>query len=223
MPEPIQCRNLTFARPQSPAVLTDITVTFHPGRIALIMGPTGAGKTSLLLLLAGIHRPSTGEIAAGEKNISRWRTPHLDRWRRRVGIAFQHPALLSGLSVLENVMLPLIPRAMGVSALRKQSLLALERLGITALAGESVDALSGGQRQRVALARALAADPSVVIADEPTAHQDDQGVVTVTAALASAASAGATVIVAAHDPRLRGPGFAADRYRLCNGHLEMAT
>ena len=223
MPDTIQCRNVSFARPKSPAVLTGITADFFPGRIALISGPTGAGKTTLLLLLAGIHRPSAGDIAVGDQTISRWLTPHLDRWRCQVGIAFQQPHLLSGLSVLENVMLPLVPRGMRIRDLRRKSRAALDRLGVEDLAGESVDALSGGQRQRVALARAFVADPAVVIADEPTAHQDNDGAATVSAALAASASTGATVIVAAHDPRLHQAGFAHHRYRLCDGRLEMET
>ena len=83
-------------------VLRDIDADFKPGRIALISGVTGSGKTSLLHLLAGLLRPSGGQVLHQGRPVSRWTAPHLDRWRRRTGIVFQHPRLFGDLTVLEG-------------------------------------------------------------------------------------------------------------------------
>ena len=201
-------------------VLRHIDVDFKPGRIALISGITGSGKTSLLHLLAGLLRPSSGALLDGDRPVSRWTVPHLDRWRRRAGIVFQHPRLFGDLTVLENVMLPMIPRARSIGRLRRSSLQRLDDLSMAHTAGERADMLSGGESQRVSVARALVSQPEILIADEPTAHQDTAGTALVLAALKAATTWNAVVVVASHDPRVKQRPFADDVFCLADGRIE---
>ena len=203
-------------------VLRGIDAHFLNGRCALVTGDTGSGKTSLVHVLAGLLRPTRGTLMADGEPVSRWITPHLDRWRRGVGIVFQHPRLFSDLTVLENVILPMIPRGYGIDELRETGRHSLDMLEMGHAAGESVVELSGGERQRVSLARALVARPVILLADEPTAHQDRGGVERVLGALRSASGRGGVVVVASHDPRVADAGFADDRYRLEAGRLMAA-
>lgn len=192
-------------------VLRQITAAFLPGEISLIRGATGAGKSSLIALMAGLIRPTEGEVRADGEPVSRWVAAHRDRWRRQVGIAFQDPRLLSGLTALENVMLPVIPRASGVASLRGRAGEALERLGAGDLAGRPVRELSGGERQRVALARALIGEPRFLLLDEPTAFQDGAGAGLVLDAAGEARERGAVVVIATHDLRV----VEAGRHQMC--------
>ena len=118
------------------AVLKSVSAVFKAGQVAIISGSTGAGKSTLLHILAGLMRPSQGQILADNRPVSRWNTAHRDRWRRKVGIVFQHPRLLNELTVLENVILPIIPRVGSIARLRQRgetSLIAGRRLptGVT--------------------------------------------------------------------------------------------
>lgn len=201
------------------AVLDGITTDFPAGRLSLIVGPTGAGKSTLLHLLAGLLRPSAGEVRADGEPVSRWITAHRDRWRRRVGILFQSPSLVPKLTVLENVMLPLIPRSGSLSDIRTRARECLDRTGAAHLAGLPAANLSGGEGQRAALARTLVAEPRFLIADEPTAHQDDEGAAIVMGILLAERDRGAAVIVTGHDHRLLAAGFADCRFRLGAGRL----
>jgi putative ABC transport system ATP-binding protein len=201
-------------------VLRDVSAEFPRGGLSLVTGATGAGKSSLLHLLAGLLRPTAGEVLADGAPVSRWAVGYRDRWRRRVGIVFQSANLFSGLSVLENVILPLIPRGRSLAALRAAGHEVLAELGLADLAGASADRLSGGERQRVALARALVGRPDFLMADEPTAHQDPGNAARVLQVLAACRTRGAAVVVAAHDPRVVGAGVADRRWHLAAGRLE---
>lgn len=221
----LACRDLSFCRRlpngREQAVLDGISVEFPPGGTALISGPNGAGKSTLLYLLAGLLRPSRGEVLADDAPISRWRRAHQDRFRRRIGFVFQHSHLLNGISAVENVLLPLIPRATTLAGIRPAAQAALDSLGIGHLGAASAASLSGGERQRVGFARALAADPAVILADEPTSFQDIEGVRRMAAVFNDWRNKGRTVIIAGHDPRLTDlPGLVHRRYRLENGRLE---
>jgi ABC-type lipoprotein export system ATPase subunit len=178
-------------------VLQSVDAVFAAGAVSVVSGANGAGKTTLLHLLGGLLRPTSGEVLWEGRPISRWTAHHRDRWRRRVGIAFQKVYLMEDLTALENVMVPLIPRGIPVRDLKKKCLLALDRVGAADLAPEPVRALSGGQRQRVCVARAVVGDPELLLADEPAAHQDPDGVRRIKSLLLAAAGRGATVIVAA--------------------------
>ncbi|MFO7495291.1 MAG: ATP-binding cassette domain-containing protein [Desulfobacterales bacterium] len=201
-------------------VLQDVSAVFPRGALALVTGATGAGKSSLLHLLAGLLRPTTGEVLADGAPVSRWGAAHRDRWRRRVGIVFQSANLFSELSVLENVILPLVPRSRSLAALRAAGREVLAELALTDLAGAQAGQLSGGERQRAALARALVGRPDFLMADEPTAHQDPASAARVLQALAACRARGAVVVVAAHDPRVVGAGVADRHWQLAAGRLE---
>lgn len=179
-------------------MLEAVEAHFQPGQMAWVSGPTGAGKSTLLHLLAGLRRPSRGEIRADGQPVSRWLTAHRDRWRRQLGIIFQHDRLITDLTVLENVMLPLVPRASSLRELRTRARHVLAQVDLTGCAGRPAAELSGGERQRAAAARALVADPRFLLADEPFAHQDDTHARTLHALFRRAAQEGAVVIIAAH-------------------------
>jgi ABC-type ATPase involved in cell division len=226
-PPAIECRDLTVAYPspdgQRHVVLDAIRVRFPPARIALITGPTGAGKSTLLHTLAGLIRPTAGEVIVGDAPVSRWRSAHRDLWRRKVGVVFQQPSDIADLTVLENVLLPMVPAGGRLADIRQRAMAALESVAISHLAGSAMERLSGGERQRVSIARALINRPVVLLADEPTAHQDDDSAQRVLNLLARLQPAGVTVVIAAHDPRVAAASIADDRYRLAGGVLERAS
>jgi putative ABC transport system ATP-binding protein len=221
----LACRRLDFRWPGNPAgqpfVLAAVQAVFFPGTTSLITGDTGAGKSTLLHLLAGLLRPTAGEIWADGQPVSRWPARHRDPWRRQVGIVFQHLAVLPDLSVAENLLLPLIPRNMAWSRMQSDIRRQLVDADLADLAGTPASALSGGQRQRLAVARALVARPRFILADEPTAFQDDDHAAGIGAQLGSAARQGAVVVICSHDPRLRRSAAVERRFHLTGATLSI--
>ncbi|OQX11921.1 MAG: hypothetical protein BWK76_18430 [Desulfobulbaceae bacterium A2] len=200
-------------------LLDRVSLTAPAGVPILITGATGAGKSSLLHILAGLQRPTAGEVWAEGQPVSRWLAGHRDRWRRRVGIVFQHSLLLPDLSALENVMLPLLPHEHRLEELRRRAHQALADCRIEQATARPARLLSGGEAQRVALARALVVQPDWLFLDEPTAHQDQDGVAVVLDCLHGAATRGAAVVVVSHDPRLAVSPLFTRRYHLADGQL----
>lgn len=195
-------------------VLDGLDATFLPGEVTVVAGPSGCGKTSLLALLAVLLRPTRGTVFASGEPVSRFRAAHRDAFRRQVGLAFQSPRLVAGLTALENVLLPAVPLGVPLVEARQAGLAALDALGAAELAGREVSALSGGERQRVEVARALARAPRHLLLDEPSAHQDPRTLARLVAAVETARERGAVVVVATHDPRLLEALPAARRLRL---------
>jgi ABC-type lipoprotein export system ATPase subunit len=212
------CQNVSLYRRRADgserAILKQVDATLTAGEGAVISGKTGAGKSTLLHLLAGLLRPSQGQITANGQPVSRWNTVHRDLWRRQVGIVFQHPHLMSEFTVLENVILPLIPRGTSITHLRKLAWEALDTVELSHLAKQKVLSLSGGEQQRVSIARAIVSKPAILIADEPTAHQDDEGAALIMEKFAGWKLPDTIMIVAAHDPRWAQFGKFADRHFL---------
>ena len=211
----LYCKEICFSRSQfgrgEKAILDQVNCSFPAGKISLITGITGAGKSTLLHILAGLIRPTSGEVRADGSPVSRWVTAHKDLWRRRTGIVFQQSHFMRGLTALENVMLPLIPRGLSLPEIKKRGMESLEKLGAGHLAGEGVKRLSGGERQKIAIARALAAAPEVLLADEPTAHQDDESAGRVLGIMKKESEEGCIVVIVAHDHRILKSGIA-DRH-----------
>lgn len=202
----VQCVNVSLIMSLSgqaeKSIIHRVNAKFNAGQMSLITGVTGAGKSTLLHILAGIIRPTEGEVIVDDEKVSRWMTYHRDRWRQKVGIIFQQPHLLNGLTVFENVSLPLIPRKMPLKTIRKKGFHALDSMGLFHMAGEKVTALSGGERQRVSAARAIVSGPELILADEPTAHQDMDNVKRLMDIFEHFKRKNTVVIVASHDPRL---------------------
>ncbi len=180
--------------------LSGIDVTFPTGRATAVVGPSGAGKTTLTFLLMRLIEPDAGRVLMGETPLSRIRRD--DLWPR-IGYVPQEPILFSG-SVAENIALGRdAPPERIEEACRKagiHDLVAGEHGGYTADAGEAGYRFSAGERQRLAIARALLADPGVLVLDEPTAHLDAVTEQLVLATITRQREAGRTVVVVTHNP-----------------------
>lgn len=144
------------------------------GEFLALMGPSGSGKTTLLNLLAGIDRPSSGDLSIGGRNLVTMSRGELAKWRsRHCGYVFQLYHLVPILSAFENVELPLLlDRQLSRKDRHERVMLALDLVGIADRATHRPSELSGGQEQRVAIARAIVANPSLLVADEPTGDLD---------------------------------------------------
>jgi ABC-type lipoprotein export system ATPase subunit len=220
----IQCQQLTFARPSDGfgerTILDRVAADFSGGEVALVTGDTGAGKSTLMHLLGGLLRPTSGEIVADGCPVSRYTASHRDLWRRQAGMVFQDLRLIEDISVLENILVPAIPRLKDWKALLDRAGHLLDQFGLTALADIRPDRLSGGQRQRVAIARALICEPRFLFLDEPTAFQDDPYTHRLLNLWETLAREGACVVICSHDLRLRRAGEVGPRWLLTDGRLE---
>jgi len=201
-------------------VLKGVSLDLQRGEMLLVRGPSGSGKTTLLAILGGMLLPTSGEVWLGGEAISRLRDHQRAEVRRKkVGFVFQDFGLIEGMTVLENVLLPLVPagHAHGDATAKAHAL--LEQLGIQDLAHANVTNLSGGERQRVALARARIAGPEVLLLDEPTAHLDSVRARDLMADLAKLCDQGSAVLVASHDTRVDNTERVGRRLDLDDGVL----
>jgi putative ABC transport system ATP-binding protein len=193
----------------------DLQVT--AGQFLAVVGRSGSGKTTLLNLLAGIDRPTSGELRIAGTDVHTLREARLAAWRgRTVGLVFQFFQLLPTLTVAENVMLPM--DFCGTVAARHRRTVALDlldRVGIAEQADKLPAALSGGQQQRAAIARALANDPPVVLADEPTGNLDSGTAAAVLELFTTLAQAGKAVVMVTHERDLS--GYADRQLTLADG------
>ena len=170
----------------------------------LILGPSGCGKTTLLHILAGLVRPSEGQVEVAGESLLKLEGARLDRWRATtVGIVLQALHLVKHLSVRDNLRLAQYLAKTPQDDARIDD--TLSALGVGAKSARRPSELSQGEQQRVAIARAVVNRPKLVLADEPTANLDDASAATVVDLLAEqAARHGATLVVATHDARVKG-------------------
>ena len=180
--------------------LRGVTVELHPGSFTAIMGPSGSGKSTLMHLLAGLDKPTAGEVWLGPTSLSKLNDDDLTRLRRsRVGFVFQTFNLLPMLTVEENVTLPL--RIAGRPVEREWLDRLLIAIGLADRRRHRPAELSGGEQQRVALARALITRPTVLFADEPTGNLDSRGAEILLYMLRRAVEElGQTIVIVTHDP-----------------------
>jgi len=183
-------------------ILDDVGFTLARGDSLAIVGASGSGKTTLLGLLAGLDRPSSGEITlAGERLDALDEEARARLRRRRVGFVFQNFHLLPALNAEENVMLPL--ELEGGADARTRAGEALARVGLAARKHHYPAQLSGGEQQRVALARAFVTRPSLLFADEPTGNLDTRtGQAIIDLLFDLNAAAGTTLVLVTHDEHL---------------------
>jgi putative ABC transport system ATP-binding protein len=184
--------------------LRGIDLDIRSGEFISIVGKSGSGKTTLINMIAGIDRPTAGEVHIGETAVHKLSEGQMAVWRgRNIGIVFQFFQLLPTLSVLENVMLPMDFAGMVPSRERKErALYLLELVGIADHAHKLPSAVSGGQQQRAAIARALANDPPLMVADEPTGNLDSKTAEAVFSLFEKLVEQGKTFVIVTHDPGL---------------------
>ena len=180
--------------------LNGVSVTVEKGEFIAIMGPSGSGKSSLLNLVAGVDRPTSGSVAVGGADLGQLRETGLARFRRdHIGFVFQFFYLLPNLTALENV---LIPAQLTGNATPGRARELLGQLGIVEVADRYPARLSGGQQQRVAIARALINQPTLLLADEPTGALDTNTGEEVMELLGGLHRDGQTVLLVTHDAKL---------------------
>ena len=155
------------------SILKGVNFEIKKGETIAITGPSGSGKSTLLGLMAGLDRPTTGEIFFEGTPIHKWSEDNLAKWRREfVGFIFQNFRLVKTLSALENVALPLEILGYDVNKAQEQAMELLQELSMDKRASHFPHQLSGGEQQRVAIARAYAHQPKIIFADEPTGSID---------------------------------------------------
>jgi putative ABC transport system ATP-binding protein len=158
---------------QEVPVLRDLDFAVEQGEFVALMGPSGSGKTTLLNLIAGIDRPTSGTIRVGGVDLSRLSRGKLAAWRAyNVGYIFQLYNLIPVLTAYENIEMPLLLLPLSRAERRKRVEIALDAVGLLDRHDHYPRQLSGGQEQRVAIARAIVADPTILVADEPTGDLD---------------------------------------------------
>jgi putative ABC transport system ATP-binding protein len=180
--------------------LNGVSVTVEEGEFTAIMGPSGSGKSTLLNLIAGLDRPTSGNVVVGGMDLAKLGEAGLARFRRdRIGFVFQFFHLLPNLTALENVLIPAQLKGIGVPG-RAWEL--LNQLGIKEVADRYPARLSGGQQQRVAIARALINNPTLLLADEPTGALDTTSGEQMMDLLVQLHRDGRTILLVTHDAKL---------------------
>jgi putative ABC transport system ATP-binding protein len=201
----IELRDVTkvfnAGQPNEFAAVRGVSLAIDGRGATALTGPSGSGKTTLLSLIGCMARPTAGRIAIQGEVISSLPERFLTEIRRRTfGFIFQQFTLIRSLTARENVMLPAYPTGAPLRQIRGDADRLLDRLGLAPKAEVKVEWLSGGEAQRVAIARALINNPSVVVADEPTAHLDTALSQDFMEIMRGLQDEGRTLIFASHDP-----------------------
>jgi len=183
--------------------LRDITFAVQPSEFISLMGPSGSGKTTLLNLLAGIDSPSRGTLEIAGCSLDQMNREKLTKWRsENVGYIFQLYHLMPVLTTFENVELPLLLQNLSKKERRDRVEKVIDQVGLSDRLEHFPRELSGGQEQRVAIARALVADPSLIVADEPTGDLDRDSADEILQIREDlAAKQGKTIVMVTHDPK----------------------
>lgn len=186
------------------AALQEVDLQVSSGEFVAVIGKSGSGKSTLLNMMAGIDRPTSGEVIVNGTAVHRMSEGQIAEWRgRNLGIVFQFFQLIPTLNVIDNVMLPMDFCNMYSPAEREKR--AGYLLGLVGIAGQAYkppSALSGGEQQRVAIARALANDPPLILADEPTGNLDSKTSATIFGLFEDLVAQGKTVVMVTHDQEL---------------------
>lgn len=188
---------------QELAALNGINLDIKRGEFAALMGPSGSGKSTLMNILGCLDRPTVGSYELEGKEVAHLSDDELAVMRNKhIGFVFQNFNLLSRISSLENVALPLVYARVGASERRKRAQEVLEAVGLGDRAEHLPNELSGGQRQRVAIARALVNNPEIIMADEPTGNLDTKSTKEIMEIFQEMHGRGKTIILVTHEPEI---------------------
>ncbi|PTQ70680.1 methionine ABC transporter ATP-binding protein [Celeribacter persicus] len=192
----------SFTKPGGGIVdaISDVSLTVEAGTITGIIGRSGAGKSTMLRMVNGLERPTSGRVLVGDQDVGAARGAKLRTIRRDVGMIFQHFNLLSSRTVSENIALPLEISGMAASEIKTRVTDLVERVALSAQADRYPAELSGGQKQRVGIARALATEPKILLSDEATSALDPETTQTVLSLLKDInRDLGLTILLITHE------------------------
>ncbi|EGE55068.1 ABC transporter ATP-binding protein [Streptococcus parauberis] len=203
-------------------VLKGIDLTVHKGEFLAIMGPSGSGKSTLMNIIGLLDRPTSGDYLLNGNEVDKLNDRKLAQVRNEeIGFVFQQFFLLSKLTALQNVELPLIYAGVGLSKRKELSKLYLEKVELSTRMKHLPSELSGGQKQRVAIARALVNTPSIILADEPTGALDTKTGEQIMDLLTELNKEGKTIIMVTHEPDIA--DFATRKIVIRDGEITADT
>src|SRR5277367_5184786 len=182
--------------------LAGVSLNIEPGALTFLTGHSGAGKSSILKLIALIERPTRGQVIVNSQNTAGVKPRGIPQFRRRIGVVFQDHKLLHDRPVADNVALPLIIAGVPRREIDKRVRAALDQVGLLGKEKSRPLELSTGEQQRVGIARAVVAKPTLLIADEPTGNLDPQLAVEIMKLFKRFSEVGVTVVIASHDVHL---------------------
>jgi cell division transport system ATP-binding protein len=188
--------------PNGREALSAVSFAVDTGEMCFLTGHSGAGKSSILKLIALIERPTRGQVFVNNQNVSGIKRRGIPQFRRGVGVVFQDHKLLHDRPVSDNVALPLIVAGVGRSEIDKRVRAALDQVGLLGKEKNRPLELSTGEQQRVGIARAVVAKPSLLIADEPTGNLDPDLALEIMKLFKRFNDVGVTVVIATHDVHL---------------------
>lgn len=182
--------------------ITDVSLSVSRGEFVTIIGHSGAGKTSLLKILLGEEKPTSGKVFFDSLDMTKIKATKLNQFRRRIGTVFQDFRLLPNKTIFENVAFAMEAAGKPDSDIKKDVPYVLKLVGLEEKADRFPDDLSGGQKQRVAIARAIVNQPDVIIADEPTGNLDPVNTQEIIEILEKINELGTTVLLTTHDTQV---------------------
>jgi cell division transport system ATP-binding protein len=198
----IEFRHVYKAYGGNQPCLRDVSFTIKKGEFVFLIGPSGAGKTTLFKILGAYEKNTSGEVEVLGNNLNELKRGQIPFLRRKIGFVLQNYKLLKDRTVFQNVELPLVILGVDKTERQKKVSLMLESVGLSGVAEQYPDFLSGGEQQRVAIARALIHDPEIVVADEPTGNLDPALSAAVLKLFHRFSQSGITFLIATHDYRL---------------------
>jgi len=194
-------KTYNLGKPNEVTALRDASLQINEGSLVVLKGPSGSGKTTLLSLIGCQTRPTRGEVIILGKRISKLPEKFMNLYKRsHIGFIFQHFQLIAGMSVLDNIVLPLIPEGISPKERSKRADQLLEQFNLAHRRQFKVSHLSGGEQQRVAIVRALINNAGILLADEPTAHLDSKLTSDLLHHIKQLKRSGHTVLITSHDP-----------------------
>ena len=196
----IVASNLSKRYPGGYEALKEVSFEISAGEMVFITGHSGAGKTTLVKLIAAVERPTSGSLVVNGQNLAALRRSAIPYLRRNFGLVFQDQKLLFDRNVLDNVLLPLQIVGLPPREAVRRAQAALDKVGLLGREKANPIALSGGEQQRLAIARAVVNRPTVLLADEPTGNLDAASAEAILEIFEDFHQVGVTVVVSTHDP-----------------------
>lgn len=194
-------KTYNLGKPNEVTAVRDASLQINEGSLVVLKGPSGSGKTTLLSLIGCQTKPTRGEVIILGKRISKLPEKFMNLHKRNhIGFIFQHFQLIAGMSVLDNIVLPLIPEGISPKERSKRADQLLEQFNLGHRRQFKVSNLSGGEQQRVAIARALINNAGILLADEPTAHLDSKLTSDLLLYIKQLKRSGHTILITSHDP-----------------------